>query len=377
MAAPAILSSGGQRISVNHGFVSDHPHLHDLAGSIRQEVRPHHTDFQVLLDYRDGSQASNHGVGESAITVSVGEEQEALRTGPRGAGTYRIRELTLHISDAPTGKTIDNVTIHHPSNHWPWKIHGSVGVDFSVTITGEAPNLKLIIPLMYPHGTWLSAQLSCHDNGGDGTPLDSNPYAAHGSRFIFGYSVMLTPAVPIFMSGEEFNADYMPLPTHTPGPFGRGEPGTGRWLYASWLQWDQLADRTRAAMLVDVKRMIHIRRAHAELIHPYRVGQTEIPIIAITHSASVPLPMPYLYQGQTKCLLIAGNPHLDQDVEIQFEVTFAQLGMNKGQSFKEVDLWDESVLAISTAEEFARHTFTIKRDKAVQGGLLILSIERV
>lgn len=215
-------------------------------------------------------------------------------------------------------------------------------------------------------------QLSCHDNGWDGTPLDSNPYAAQGSRFVFGYSVLLAPAVPIFMAREEFNAEYVPLPAHTPGLFGQGEPGTGRWLYASWLQWDQLHDPARAAMLDDVKRIIRLRRRHAGLIFPLRVGHNEQMPQTVAYRASATLPTPYLYVGADQALLVAGNPHLTQDVEIQLAVTAGQLGLAVEQPVQVIDLWNEA--PVRTLQEFAQHKFTIKRDKAARGGLLILSI---
>jgi hypothetical protein len=364
----------GQRVSVNHGFVHDHPHLFDLAAAIQQEVRPRYTDFQVLIEYSDGCKASNHGEGEVALTVTIGAEEETLHSGPRGQGDYVIRELTLHVAGAPTSKSINNVTIRHPSNHWPWTIHGSTGVDFGVTVAGQAPDLRLTIPLLHPDGAWLSVQLSCHDNGWDGTPLDANPYAAQGSRFVFGYSVLLAPAVPIWMAGEEFNADYRPLPTHTPGLFGAGEPGRGRWLYASWLQWDQLRDPARAAMLDDVRRMIRIRRQQRELIYPLRVGQEGPTPVAVAHQASVKLPVPYLYTGNGKALLVAGNPHVDQEVDIRFDLTALALGLDEQQSIQVVDLWNERVVVAATVDELAQQTFTIARDKSPRGGLLVLSI---
>lgn len=50
-------------------------------------------------------------------------------------------------------------------------------------------------------------------------------------------------AVPVFMAGEEFNADYRPLPGLSPNLFG-GEPfGKGRWLYGSWIEWEKSQER--------------------------------------------------------------------------------------------------------------------------------------
>ena len=54
-----------------------------------------------------------------------------------------------------------------------------------------------------------SIQLSCHDNGWTGFPLDKSPYVAQGSRALFGYSFLFSPMIPIFFSGEEFDATFM------------------------------------------------------------------------------------------------------------------------------------------------------------------------
>lgn len=63
------------------------------------------------------------------------------------------------------------------------------------------------------------------------------------------------------MSGEEFNADYRPLPQLSPGLFG-GEPyGKGRWLYGSWIDWEQLKLPEKTQMLEDMKSIIKIRRS--------------------------------------------------------------------------------------------------------------------
>lgn len=366
----------GQRLSVNHGFVHDHPHLFDLAGAIQQAVQPHYDDFQVLIEYADGTKASNHDTSDVALTITTGETAEPVRRGPQGQGPYRTRELTLHVAGAPTGKTIDNVTIRHPNNYWLWTRHGATGVDFTVAVTGEAPNLHLTIPLPAPEGTWLSTQLSCHDNGWDGTPLDANPYAAQGSRFVFGYSLLLTPSVPIFMAGEEFNADYVPLPTHTPGLFGRGEPGTGRWLYASWLQWEQLADPERAAMLEDVKRIIRIRRQHNDLIHPYRVGQSELSLRPVLCQASATAPVPYLYHGNGVALLVAGNPQRHQPLTLQFELPLDQLGLADDQPLTVTDLWNEGAPHHLTAGQMRDRPYTLKPDGQPGGGLLVLKFTR-
>jgi Alpha amylase, catalytic domain len=265
----------GQRISVNHGFVEHHPMLKDVAGVVQKEVQPGLDTLELELHYTDGSTASNTGDG-ATIGLEKISEHDVQKTGPDGRGPYMVREALFKVTNVPVDKKLEYAQAKHPSNPWPWKstLKDHVAADYTMTLEGEAPNLQLSLPLAFPgEGTWFSVQLSCHDNGWDGTPLDKNAYAARGSRFVFGYTVLLAPGVPIFMGGEEFNADYVPLPAHTPGLFGEGEPGTGRWLYASWLQWEQLKNPEKQAVLEDVKRLIHIRKTNSDLIRPVPIGK--------------------------------------------------------------------------------------------------------
>jgi Alpha amylase, catalytic domain len=367
----------GQRISVNHGFVHEHGMLKDVAGFVKKEVQPVLEHLHLELHYTDGTVASNTGKGD-VIGLEPIAERDVPRTGPDGRGPYITRELLLGVKNAPVGKQLDYALVSHPSNPWPWKstLKDHVAVDYTITVGGEAPTLQLALPFMFPsEGAYFSVQLSCHDNGWDGFPLDQNAYAAQGSRFVFGYTVLLAPGVPIFMGGEEFNADYVPLPTHTPGLFGEGEPGTGRWLYASWLQWDQLNDPERQAMLEDVKRLIQIRKTQSNLIRPAPMGQPCHHLHALAYTSNVDVPIPYLYQGEDKCILVAGNPDTDQDVEITFHLP-AQLELTDTQRLSVNDLWHDTS-AIMKVAEFHQHVFTIRRDKTRRGGLLILLISKL
>ncbi len=363
----------GQRISVNHGFVENHPMLKDVAGTVKKEVQPVLDALELELHYKDGSIAKS---GETIGLEKIGE-CDVHKTGPDGRGSYILREARFKIINAPVHKELKYASARHPSNHWPWKstLENHVAADYTITVEGEAPELRLSLPLAFPSdGTFFCVQLSCHDNGWDGTPLDQNAYAAQGSRFVFGYTVLLAPGVPIFMGGEEFNADYVPLPTHTPGLFGEGEPGTGRWLYASWLQWEQLNRPEKQAMLADVKRLIHIRKTNSELIRPAPVGKPAQHLCAIQCSATADIPVPYLYQGDDKYILIAGNPHTTREVEITFKLP-DELGLAQQQTVTVKDLWNDTTTTL-TVQDFEQHAFTVKRDKTLRGGLLVLHLTK-
>jgi hypothetical protein len=273
------------------------------------------------------------------------------------------------------GKTIANVTVRHPSHHWPWQIHGNTAVDFHVTLEGAAPWLRLVLPMRQPTGTYLSVQLSCHDNGWDGFPLDQNPYAAQGSCFVFGYAFLLTPAVPIFMSGEEFNAGYRPLPQHSPRLYGGELFGRGRWLYASWLDWEQLNDPDRAAMLKHVQQLIRIRREHGHLIRPLRVGDDTAQIAPVAVTADCPAPTPYLYRAPGECLLVAGNREREHDLHVRFALSEATVGWAPATRLTVRDLWRDAPPFTCTLAELATRDFVIARDGEA-GGMLVLHLQK-
>ena len=163
---------------------------------------------------------------------------------------------------------------------------------------------------------FFSNQLSCHDSGWQGFPEKDNPYVAQGSRYLFGYSVLLAPSIPVFMAGEEFNADFKPLPRLSPDLYGKTPPGPkSKWLYGSWIQWDQLDQPDKKAMLKDVQRMLSIRRDQKEIIHAVSAGDQEKHILSVeASSANGKIPVPFLLWAKNKALLVAANPSTNKDV---------------------------------------------------------------
>ena len=366
----------GERLSVNHGFVHDSPLLTDVAGYFRQAVAPTTSGFTALIEYTDGTTAGNTALAQVQLTVREVGERERVTVGPTGVGTYLIREQILAVDGAPAGKTIDNVTVRNPAHFWPWQIKGNTAVDFDVTVEGAPSQLQLVLPMRQPTGLYLSVQLSCHDNGWDGFPLDQNPYVAQGSRFVFGYAFLLTPAVPIFMAGEEFNADYRPLPQHSPRLFGGELLSQGRWLYASWLDWDQVQAPARAAMLKDVQRLVQIRREHAHLIRPLRIGDSSAHIVAVAATTDAPAPAPYLYRAPAECILVAGNQDRARDVQLRFDSLADAIAWSPTTQVTVRDLWQEGAPFTCTLLELVRRDFVVARDGVPGGGLLVLQVTK-
>jgi hypothetical protein len=193
-----------------------------------------------------------------------------------------------------------------------------------------------------------------------------------------GYGVFLAPAIPIMMSGAEFNADYVPLPGHTPGLFRAGEPGTGRWLYGSWLQWDQLEDEKHASMLKDVQRMLTIRREHTDLIHALLPDEIDITLSAVPAKSGADLPVPYILSNGERALLVVGNP-TDQDVGVELEITPELLAFPAGtKALNLVELWptEKGARRVKT-RKLAAYRCTVPADLTPGGGLHVVRFEPV
>jgi hypothetical protein len=218
---------------------------------------------------------------------------------------------------------------------------------------------------------------SCHDGGWDGFPAGANPYTIRGSRFVFGYGALLAPAIVIFMSGEEFDADFKPLPRLTPDLYGKGKAGTGTWLYGSWLEWDQLKEGRHAAMLVDVKRMLAIRAEHRDLIHAVAPDDVDIRLSAVPILSGAGLPVPYLLANGKRALLVVGNP-TDQDVEVVLRLTAEHLSLPADTKLLEVtDLWPtERAPRRMSLKELSRYACTVSADGRPGGGLHVVRIEQ-
>ena len=241
-----------------------------------------------------------------------------------------------------------------------------------LTITGLSEITLEITPFSLDR-VYLANELSCHDRGWDGFPLDQNPYLAQGSRCIFGYSFIFTPAILFFMSGEEFDANYVPLPTHSPRLFKKEEVGKGRWLYGSWIQWDQLNQPKQQEMLADVKKMIAIRKQESDVIHSV-LNDVNPNIAAVEYKSSEPVPVPYILWNDKKAILVAGNNHTDKNVELTVTIPFEKAGMSRASRIRITDLWNGGS-EIKKASEASNFTFRIKKDKTPGGGIAVFKIE--
>jgi hypothetical protein len=280
----------------------------------------------------------------------------------------------LRIDGINPAKVIEQISLQPFGWELPYG-YGNQG-SFPAGLSGSDHYEMEITPFV-PDRLLYSTQLSCHDDGWDGFPLDKNPYVAQGSRSMFGYSLLFTPSIPVFMSGEEFNADYIPLPAHTPDLYGKGEHGKGRWLYGSMIDWEQMKQPSKQDMLDDVTRMIAIRKADADLFRAVTTDEKP-PLKAVplqtTGVDRDSIPAPYMLYGAHKAIIVCGNT-TDQTVKGFLNISFAGTPLENVAEFRITDLWDDGKPRQVKAADLQEFPVVIKPDRTKRGGVAVFKIE--
>ena len=350
--------------------------LHDMPGFYdRRYGRT--GNYKVVITFSDGSRAKGSTDGQGTIKVhfdGLSSDKTARRRNERSwyvqAVPDGIPDVRLTVDNVEK-RAIQNIVVHDDMSG-QWKLNGDGSP--SLALEGEAPSLKLYLATI-AHG-WPEIQLSCHDQGWDGFPLDKNPYTAQGSRSIFGYSCLFGPAIPVFFSGEEFDATFRPLPWQSPYIFGGKDPGKGTWLYGCMLDWEELKNPEHRAMFEDVKKMIAIRKRESKILTV--TPEVERPnLMAIPVEGEGKAPVPYIRWNESGAILVAGNLDTNQDIEIKLRIPLEAIGMGRRGSYNVTELWPGGESKAYGESDLASFPCTVKRDKTARGGLLVLKIEPV
>ena len=325
---------------------------------------------KIIIQYSDGTiDTLTNKVGNVSF---VAEKQNANMQS----------DIKVHIKNINDKKMITNISLI-PLHHWffPYNIGGisntSPAVNRNAGYTSPAflanvSELTLSISPIVPDKLFYTTLLSCHDDGWEGFALNENPYTAEGSRYLFGYSSLFTPSIIVFMAGEEFAADFVPNPNLSPYLFEKKDIGKGKWLYGSWLQWDQLNKKKHADMLSDVKKMLSIRKQESDLI--CAMPNDVIPKIdSLKFSSKTKLPIPYIMWNDNKAIIVAGN-NTNKDVNISVDIPLDKIGMGKASKIIVTDLWNGGKKEVSSSELNSLNV-KIKKDKVVGGGVAILKLE--
>lgn len=333
-------------------------------------------DYEVEVHYKDCEVVKGNTKGEGTIGVhlaGLAESRVSRRIAefnkPDGLPNVKI------VLDNIARKPIDNVIVRSDADE-TWALRPA---DWAVKpLFVDMPDSSVAGPKVDVYFATLSwgpsIQLSCHDNGWEGFPLDKNPYVAQGSRSMFGYSFLFTPMIPIFFAGEEFDASFHPLPDLSPHLYGGKEAGRGRWLYGSMLDWNELNEPRHKAMFEDVRRMISIRKQNSGVL-AMTPGGEEPKLRAVEHASSMKVPVPYLRWDDRAAILVAANKSREQDVSIKMTLNLAGMGIAGHERYTVSDLWSGLGPKTYTASELKFFECAVMRDGAREGGLAVFRIE--
>jgi hypothetical protein len=365
-------------ISTTAGGVVDEVIVNDLPGFYdRKFGRSGY--YEVKIQYQDFTSVSGNTDGGGPLGVrlaglsgdKVGRRFGDERPTPDGLPDVKI---TLdHVSRKP----IARITVRNDMGE-VWELRqGERGRPLYVEAPESFGPLVVGPKVDISIGTlaWGSSiQLSCHDNGWTGFPLDKNPYVAQGSRSLFGYSFLFSPMIPIFFSGEEFDARFHALPELSPNLYGDKDAGKGRWLYGAMLDWNELKDPEHREMLVDVKKMISIRKQYPGVLAMWPGGK-EPNLKAIQCQGNIKAPVPYLRWDNRAAIVVAGNRNRNADANLTLTIALDGTGIDGHTRYSVTDLWSgNEIKTYSTAELHDFHC-AIKRDGTAGGGLSVLKIE--
>ena len=349
-------TQGMEVITFNNGLNKDHPMLHDVAGYLNhRRTLGDRQAIGVEIEYADGEK-DTYPNGKLFLDFCETAVEPVHNEAPFAREVCRLR-----VKNAEETKEIQKISANCGRSH----AHTGHN-DLPVTYTRLHGEVSLSFPMAYQRDQVISVQLSCHDNGWDGWPEDQNPFGIQGSRYLMGYCGLMAPAMPIMMSGEEFDAEYRPIPWHANDLYGKKEPGSGRWLYGAWLDWDQLKLPRHAGMLSDTRKLLALRKRFGKVIKPFRFGkEPACPVVSPPFTCKLPVPAPYAYPFAEGVLLVAANPHQQPvDITVDLDGAFTACEALFGET------------ARLSGDGAAQVTVTVKPDRVEGGGLTVVLLRK-
>ncbi|MGD0732580.1 MAG: alpha-amylase family glycosyl hydrolase [Terracidiphilus sp.] len=334
--------------------------------------------YDVQVDYQDGSSRKGNTQGEGALGVhlaGLSADRVGRRRGePQPDGLPDVKIRLQNVQQKP----IANVTVRNDEGDI-WQLRATNWMSRPLLVDAHKTDGKLVagpgVDIYIATLSWGSSlQLSCHDNGWAGFPLDKNPFVVQGSRSVFGYSVLFSPMIPIFFSGEEFDAAFHALPDLSPNLYGDKDAGKGRWLYGAMLDWNELKAPEHREMFIDVKKMMAIRKKYSEILAMCPGGK-EPNLKAITFEANIKVPVPYVRWNERSAIVVAANGNRDENASLKLKIDLAQIELGGHGSYTLTDLWSTAEPRKLTAAELGDLSCTVKRDGVAGGGLAVFRIQ--
>jgi hypothetical protein len=180
--------------------------------------------------------------------------------------------------------------------------------------------------------------------------------------------------IPIFFSGEEFNATFHALPELSPNLYGDKDAGKGRWLYGAMLDWNEVKQPEHKEMLEDVQKMMRIRKQFPGVLAMWPGGK-EPNLKGIHCQADIKTPVPYLRWNDRTAIVVAANRNRNTDAKLVLAIELNRTGLEGHGSYSVTDIWSGAEAKTYSAAELLTFRCAVKRDGIAGGGLSVLKIE--
>ena len=337
-------------------------------------------DYRVEVQYSDdGSTVTGRVREPGKLKVSLAGLREDLvprrfmERNPMPDGIPDIKLVVENLEKRP----IENITVRDEMGQ-TWQLHPygetrQIGLGEKNTPAGaDSTTLNLYVATLA--AGFSSALLSCHDNGWEGFPGNANPFSAQGSRARFGYSFLFTPAIPVFFSGEEFDATFRPLPGLSPHLYGGAESGRGRWLYGAQLDWDEAQREPHRSMLEDVRSMIALRSKEKD-VFAVALDRARPNLCAVSYKCDATVPVPYMRWAAGKAIVVAANRSVSEDVRVVLKVPLKAAGIDGSGRYNVTPLWPREDATVKSEAELQAFPCVIRKDRTPGGGVRVFSIQ--
>jgi len=189
---------------------------------------------------------------------------------------------------------------------------------------------------------YYSSIVSCHD---------SRQYIAEGSLTVMGYASILSPFIPMWYIGEEWDNLYT---------------GTEicQWLFANVIDWKQM-EKNRE-FYESVKYLIRIRRTYPEIFEEFPLNHREINFCGVETDKENALPVYARYKDGLG-IIVAGN-YSDEAITYDMTVPLEKLGIDGNDYCSITDLMTGEVITEGKAKDIAKISRTVlPKDIGVYG----------
>lgn len=230
---------------------------------------------------------------------------------------------------------------------WEWvsfapMIGNKISPGYGITVSDMSRVEKEIFPLLTRQCYIIP--ISLHD---------CHWYNIRGSRFRMGYGTLLTPFIPMFIAGEEFNNPYILLHNCTES-----------WLLASELHWEELENVDNASFFEDMRKAMRLRKTEQSLNYFSPQGNDpNVAVISDFYSSLEDTPAPYLRFSPDggDAILIAGNSNSTHSAFIRMNIPLNQTELVDTKFYRVKDLWSGTASYIQR-QKMAEYEVTITPD---------------